>query len=401
MVSAVPGRARCLLFALSVFCTLPVGIAAALDLDGDGNLDANDLFVFSSHWMTDSSLADLVVDGTVDDHDLLAFIHEFRDRDLIPTPTPTGPLPPPVWTHPAFEDMGNTFYTYDGQEDDFLDWSDVPGAAAYEVIADITAQTSATPIHKTWFVERTRTPGVPVSNSKIEHLSHYTELVVVRVRALNHDPTPQPGFASDVRSFYVSLQNPPTITPTPTIKPTADINFNGDESTDKLDMLYLQKSWLTRLGQHLHYDPAVANLAEPTTEVDIADVIAFAREYERQRVPLASPVLVSPASGDIVFWTDFVWYGITYDWEPVPDTYGGVKYLFELEGPIDNDPYTETRQTKISNIEESEYTRGFPYHFPLPQPLSEYRWRVTAFSKYGIKIPSEPAPWNYFYVEQM
>lgn len=382
---------------LGVLLWLPPSVRAAVaDLDGDGRIAAGDVFLFASCWMTSSATADLVLSGTVDDADLLELVRQFHGRGLLPTPTPSGgPLPAPVWTHP---EASGTYLLVQAIDDPmFLDWSDVQGAAAYEVVAHATNLEGQFPRSDTWLVQATQTPGVPVSYSvysdKLVWTSH--DRAVAQVRALPAGPTPLPGKFSEQITFFLLLATE-TPTPTPTIRPTVDIDFNGDTVTNGWDLLYVQRSWLTRLGEQPHYDPAVASLAESTIEVDANDVLAVAREYHRQRDPLPIPRLVSPAPGAVFSASEFLTIGLTYDWDPVPDQFGGIKYTLWVQGP-EGSP--SNMRTEIHNILDSELTKLIPY-FDIDMPRNQYRWTVQAVSRYGIKIESPWAPSNVFYVDQ-
>jgi hypothetical protein len=304
-------------------------------------------------------------------------------------------LPAPAWIHPATEDMYATFYTFDASEDDsFLDWTDIPGAEAYEVVADVTREFGGTPEVR-WTVVATATPGVPASNSRVIQVSTGDDVYDVRVRALGPGVTPVPGELSDERIFTLSLSLNPTSTPTPTIGPTPDIDFNADTVVDSLDILEFQSAWWTVDGVDDHFLPEPAVLADPANSVDSADLLAFGVEYTRQRAPIPAPVLLGPASGAVYTPADFDAGNVTFRWTAAPVTYGRVRYQFRLRGPLTVDP---PPNFPILYTDEPELTTRFTIGTDPGVDRTPYEWWVVVYSPYGINDPADSAR-RIFYVE--
>jgi hypothetical protein len=304
-------------------------------------------------------------------------------------------LPAPAWIHPSTEDMNATFYTFDATDDDyFLDWTDISGAEAYEVVADVTREFGGNPEVR-WTVVATATPGIPASNSRMIQVSTGDDVYNVRVRAVGPGVTPVPGELSDSRIFTLSLSLNPTMTPTPTIGPTPDIDFNADDLVNDLDVMEFQSAWWTVEGVDSNFLPEPAVLADPIDQVDSADLYAFEVEYTRQRAPIPAPVLLSPASGAVFSPTDFDEGNVTFRWASAPVTYGRVRYQFRLRGPLTVDP---PPNFPIIYTDEPELTTRFSLGTDPGVPQTPYEWWVVVFSPYGINEPTESAR-RIFYLE--
>ena len=85
------------------------------DFDGNGTIDAKDLFIFTMFWKSENSAADFNGDGTVNALDMLLFKEAFHsaieptptptlDGDPTPTPTMIPDTPTPTPTEPIVED---------------------------------------------------------------------------------------------------------------------------------------------------------------------------------------------------------------------------------------------------------------------------------------------------------
>jgi len=304
-------------------------------------------------------------------------------------------LPAPAWIHPSTDDMYATFYTFDASNDDhFLDWTDVPGAEAYEVVADVSREFGGNPEVR-WTVAATTTPGVPASNAHMIQVSTGDDMYDVRVRALAPGVTPVPGELSDHRVFTLSLSLIPTVTPTPTIGPTPDIDFNADTVVDSLDIMKFQGAWWTLEGVDPNFLPEPAVLADPTDQVDSADLYAFETEYTRQRAPIPAPVLLSPASGAVFSPADFDAGNVTFRWTAPPVTYGRVRYQFRLRGPLTVDP---PPNFPVIYTDQPELTTRFSLGIDPGVPQTPYEWWVVVYSPYDINEPAESAR-RIFYLE--
>jgi hypothetical protein len=282
-------------------------------------------------------------------------------------------------------------------EPDFLDWSDVQGASAYEYKLIVVPETEPTEYIHSYRIPETPVPpeATPPSNSKIHpahvHFDHVyagdRNHFTIRVAALDRSPIPRTGRWSEERRFV--LENYPTATPTPTCAPTPNVDLDDSGWLDPGDFFVFQRTWDRSSDEIPFYHP----LADMSGDhhVDGKDLLLIENEALR-RNPFLAPSLVSPATGSRISFVDLANGVITFRWDPAPETLGGAKYNWQVYGPFtitdsglrpspDAESHSmDTSKTEISPLMALILDSEYPW----------YEWRVMVSSAYGVKPASRP-----------
>jgi hypothetical protein len=379
------------------------------DINQDGEIDARDLFLLANQWDEFFYRGDLDVNLHIDQGDLLSFIRQFHRR-LTPTPTrtpvPTGRLAPPEWVHPAPE-HDETFFCFDeavaGGNDHFLKWMEVPGASGYvydlEIIPD-----GPPPVFFTPHVQRlvTPTPGEPNDHSGI-YAGHLYPAVFysqtgraffeARIAALDTSPTPQVGQFSEARLFWIERCPVDTPTPSPTLRPTVQVDLDSSGKVDSKDLLLFQNWWHRTEGEGPQYSSAMDFNLDKI--INVRDLLLFREWYKTKHGEFGPPQIVAPPYGYQLRNARLSEEGLTFEWEPHPTTIiGGVAYQFEFWGPADG-PVSFRYGGELNPV----VIHGNSVHLKLslgvdPSRLNEdYYWRVRAISPYGLR---EPGPYSSY-----
>lgn len=227
------------LFAALITVSVQPGHAQGLvsaDLDGNGKINAVDMFLFTALWKTQGSAADLNGDGTIDAVDMMLFTSSFHEF-IEPTPTPT--LEEATPTETATPTIAEATPTPTATLE-----VETPTPTATPTIADATPTPTATltedtptPAATPTIAEATPTPTPTLEI--VEETPTPTETPIV----IEFTPTPTLGEVNPTPTLEEATPTPiveaptatpveetptptftPPHTPTPTPTPTVDVN---------------------------------------------------------------------------------------------------------------------------------------------------------------------------------
>ncbi len=188
------------------------------DLDGNGIVNAFDLYLFSTLWKTTGNTADFNGDGIVDVLDLLAFVVSFQPiSETTPTPTPTQSIDTP--TPSSTPESATPTPTLETSTPSATPESATP-TPTIETSTPTPTSEEGTPTPTSIIIEPTPTPTAPDETPTPE------------------EGTPTPTITPTNTPEGTPGEDTPTSTPTPEATPTPTIDLSASPTPTPEGLLF-------------------------------------------------------------------------------------------------------------------------------------------------------------------